>query len=62
MPSIDVQPPRIEECPVQMEGFCRFFGVGGEVHASRLAKSNFMDFVRNGTGPRPTQLTRGTDR
>lgn len=30
--------------------FCRFFSVGGEVHPSRLAKSDFMRFVRNGTG------------
>jgi hypothetical protein len=30
--------------------FCRFFGRGGEVHSSRLAESNFMTFVRNGTG------------
>jgi hypothetical protein len=22
--------------------FCRFFGLGGEVHSSRLADSNFM--------------------
>jgi flavin reductase (DIM6/NTAB) family NADH-FMN oxidoreductase RutF len=94
--SIDVAPPRIAECPVQMEGivhdvrpfgrnvsanafevhivklhvdeslligngprphidpekwrplimsFCRFFGVGGEVHPSRLAESNFMTAV-----------------
>jgi flavin reductase (DIM6/NTAB) family NADH-FMN oxidoreductase RutF len=101
MPSLDVRPPRIAECPVQMEGvihdvrpfgknvsanafevhivrlhvdeslligdksrphidpekwrplimsFCRFFGVGGEVHPSRLAESSFMSFVRNGTG------------
>ncbi|MEO8360315.1 MAG: flavin reductase family protein [Vicinamibacteria bacterium] len=101
MPSLDVKPPRVGECPVQMEGvvhaihpfgrnvsanafevhivklhvdesllvgdgprpyidpekwqplimsFCRFFGIGGEVHPSRLAESNFMKFVRNGTG------------
>ena len=94
--SVDVGPPRIAECPVQMEGivhdvrtfgrnvsanafevhivklhvdeslliengsrphidpekwhpllmsFCRFFGVGGEVHPSRLAESNFMTAV-----------------
>lgn len=30
--------------------FGRFFGVGGEVHPSRLAQSNFMNFGRNGTG------------
>jgi flavin reductase (DIM6/NTAB) family NADH-FMN oxidoreductase RutF len=111
-PSLDVQPPRIEECPVQMEGvvhemrtfgknvsanvfevhivrlhveesllvgsgprphidpekwrplimsFCRFFGVGGEVHPSRLAESSFMNFVKN-AGPQPTPLRRGRDR
>jgi flavin reductase (DIM6/NTAB) family NADH-FMN oxidoreductase RutF len=104
MASLDVRPPRIAECPVQMEGvvhdvrpfgknvsanafevhivrlhveesllvgdgprphidpekwrplimsFCRFFGVGGEVHPSRLAESAFMRLVREGTGPRP---------
>jgi flavin reductase (DIM6/NTAB) family NADH-FMN oxidoreductase RutF len=103
--SLSVMPPRVHECPVQMEGivhdvrpfgknvnatcfevhitklhvderilvpsddpeavrrhidperwkplimsFCRFFGVGEEVHPSRLAESDFMKFVRNGTG------------
>ena len=32
--------------------FCRFFGLGGEVHPSRLAESNFMKFVQ-GTLPQP---------
>lgn len=101
-PSLDVAPPRIAECPVQMEGvvhqvhpfgknvsanafevhivrlhveeslldgdgprphidperwrplfmsFCRFFGIGGEVHPSRLADSDFMTWVRGGTQP-----------
>jgi len=107
-PSLDVKPPRIRECPVQMEGvvhqwrpfgknvsanvfeihisrlhveeallvgnesrphidagkwrplimsFCRFFGLGGEVHPSRLAESDFMNFVRGGTQAPPV-LTR----
>ena len=93
VPSLAVSPPRVLECPVQMEGlvhdvrpfgknvlanafevhivklhvdesvlvhgsgrphidparwrplimsFCRFFGLGGEVHPSRLAASPFM--------------------
>ena len=96
MASVEVGPPRIAECPVQMEGvvhdvrsfgknvsanafeihivklhveesllvgdearphidpekwrplimsFCRFFDIGGEVHPSRLAESDFMKFV-----------------
>ena len=105
MPSERVGPPRVRECPVQMEGivheyrtfgknvnanafevhivklhveesllvgekhidpvrwrplmmsFCRFFGLGNEVHPSRLAESDFMKFVRQGTGPRePARL------
>ena len=95
--SESVAPPRVLECPVQMEGivhqynsfgknvsanafevhivklhvdetfligdgprphidparwrplimsFCRFYGLGGEVHPSRLAESNFMKFVQ----------------
>jgi flavin reductase (DIM6/NTAB) family NADH-FMN oxidoreductase RutF len=97
--SESVAPPRVVECPVQMEGivhdfrpfgknvsanmfevhivklhvdekllvgdgqrphidplrwrplimsFCRFFGVGGEVHPSRLAESDFTKFMTQG--------------
>ena len=100
--SVSVAPPRVLECPVQMEGvvhdfrpfgknvsanafevhitklhvdeellagdggrphidpvrwnplimsFCRFFGLGGEVHPSRLAESNFMKMVTHGMPP-----------
>ncbi len=108
--SESVAPPRVAECPVQMEGivhehrpfgknvsaiafeihitrlhvdeallvegdaehstcphidperwqpllmsFCRFFGMGGEVHPSRLAESEFMKMVARGTGsPAPS--------
>lgn len=102
MASLDVKPPRVRECPIQLEGvvhewrafgknvsanvfevhisrlhveeslltgddarphidpekwrplimsFCRFFGVGAEVHPSRLAQSNFMKVVVKGAGP-----------
>jgi flavin reductase (DIM6/NTAB) family NADH-FMN oxidoreductase RutF len=102
-----VKPPRVRECPVQMEGivhhyrpfgknvsanvfevhivklhveetlliegqgrphidplrwrplmmsFCRFFGIGGEVHPSRLAESDFTKFVYGQEGgPRNTR-------
>lgn len=105
MSSLVVKPPRIKECPVQMEGivhdwghfgknvsanafevhivklhvdesllmgnesrphidpvkwrplimsFCRFFGMGDEVHPSRLAESPFMNvLVGKGTPPQP---------
>ena len=108
LPSLDVNPPRIRECPVHMEGvvhewrpfgknvsanvfeihisrlhveesllvgnesrphidaekwrplimsFCRFFGLGQEVHPSRLAESNFMNFVQRGTQAQPVAQT-----
>ena len=103
--SQSVAPPRITECPIQMEGivhdfrpfgknvnanvfevhivklhvdenlllgngprphndperwrplimnFCRFFALGGEVHPSRLAQSDFMKFVTQGTMSQPS--------
>jgi hypothetical protein len=35
--------------------FCRFFGLSGEVHPSRLAESNFMKFVTQRTPPQPAE-------
>jgi hypothetical protein len=33
--------------------FCRFFGLGGEVHPSHLAQSDFMKFVNQGAMSQP---------
>jgi flavin reductase (DIM6/NTAB) family NADH-FMN oxidoreductase RutF len=106
--SESVSPPRVRECPVQMEGvvhdwrpfgknvsanvfevhivklhvdeklltsngarphidparwrplimsFCRFFCLGGEVHHSRLAESDFMKFGSQGTPSQPASTT-----
>ena len=103
-----VAPPRVAECPVQMEGivhdyrpfgknvsanvfevhiaklhvdaslltgdeqrphidpvrwrplmmsFCRFFGLGGEAHPSRLAESDFMKVVLQGTMSPPVNTS-----
>ena len=35
--------------------FCRFFGLGGEVHSSRLAESDFMKSVIQPPGPQTAQ-------
>jgi flavin reductase (DIM6/NTAB) family NADH-FMN oxidoreductase RutF len=107
-----VNPPRVLECPVQMEGivhhyrsfgknvnanvfevhilklhvdeklligdgprphidpvrwrplvmsFCRFFGLGGELHPSRLAASDFMKFVHQGPGSKSPDGSRNLD-
>jgi hypothetical protein len=48
-----------------MMSFCRFFGLGGELHPSRLAASDFMKFVyqepmsRESTSGRPVTLQDG---
>jgi flavin reductase (DIM6/NTAB) family NADH-FMN oxidoreductase RutF len=107
MESLCVKPPRVAECPVEMEAmvrefrsfgknvnpntfevhivklhfdesllvgdelcphidpvrwrplivnFCRFFGLTGEVHPSRLAESNFMRLASKGGTPRQTSV------
>ena len=49
------QGPRPHIDPVRWRplimSFCRFFGLAGEVHPSRLAESNFMKFVSHGVPP-----------
>jgi hypothetical protein len=40
--------------------FCRFFGVGGEVHPSRLAESAFMNFAKKGAGANSSGQRSGT--
>jgi flavin reductase (DIM6/NTAB) family NADH-FMN oxidoreductase RutF len=111
--SQSVAPPRVVECPVQMEGivhdfrlfgknvnaytfevhivklhvdekllmgdpecphidasawrplmmsFCRFFGLGGEVHSSRLAESDFMKAVTQGPLARAPDKSYASDK
>lgn len=56
VPSSDPAKPHID--PVKWRplimSFCRFFGVGNEVHPSRLAESDFMKLVSGGS----TAITR----
>lgn len=40
--------------------FTRLFGLGGEVHPSRLAESDFMRFVRGGTGAQEVATSRSS--
>jgi flavin reductase (DIM6/NTAB) family NADH-FMN oxidoreductase RutF len=42
--------------------FCRFFGLGGEVHASRLAESDFMKFVTRGATSQPANSATAPER
>ena len=44
-----------------MMSFCRFFGLGGEVHSSRLAESDFMKFVTRGTTPQTDDSSRTSE-
>jgi hypothetical protein len=48
--------PRSHIDPVRWKplimSFCRFFGLGVEVHPSRLADSDFMKFVTQGAAAR----------
>jgi hypothetical protein len=41
--------------------FCRFFGLGGELHPSRLAASDFMKFVHQGPGSKSPDGSRNLD-
>ena len=42
--------------------FCRFFGLGGEVHPSRLAESDFMKFMTQRTTPQATNSSSTVER
>ena len=50
--------PRPDIDPVRWR-FCRFFGLAGEVHPSRLAESDFMKFVSQGMPSLPPDSRAG---
>jgi hypothetical protein len=44
-----------------MMSFCRFFGLGGELHPSRLAESDFMKFATHSAARQPAKVSNASD-